>query len=408
MIDVALVDLKKDFPILARPINGHRLVYLDSAATTQKPKTVIDAEIDFYTRHNANVLRSVHTLAEEATTLFENARQTIAAFIGATRPEEVVFTRGTTESLNLVARGFADQFLKPGDEIVISPMEHHSNLIPWQQAARRNGATLRFVELNAVGEITLEAARAVITEKTRIVALSQVSNVLGTINPVSEVAKLAHAVHAILVVDAAQSVPHQPIDVTTLGADFLAFSGHKMCGPTGIGVLWGRYPLLQDTDPVVYGGEMISYVDRDSATWAEIPQKFEGGTPHIAGVVGLAAAVDYLRTVGMDRIHQHTRELGEAAFDRLQAMPGVTVYGPKRPHSGVVAFNVDQVHPHDVAQVFDSLGVAIRAGHHCAQPLMQWLGVGSTARASFYLYNDHQDIEALVHAIEETKRYFRR
>ncbi len=408
MMDVALVDLKKDFPILARPINGHRLVYLDSAATTQKPQVVIDAEVDFYSQHNANVLRSVHTLAEEATTLFQNARQTVARFVGASRPEEIVFTRGTTESLNLVARGFADKFLKPGDEIVVSPMEHHSNLIPWQQAARRTGANLRFIELDPVGQITLEAARAVIGDKTRIVALSHVSNVLGTVNPIPEIAEMAHAAGAIVVVDGAQSVPHQPINVAQLGADFLAFSGHKMCGPTGIGVLWGRYPLLEESDPVMYGGEMISFVDRETATWADVPEKFEGGTPNIAGAVGLAAAVRYLDDVGMERIHRHTTNLGEQAFDRLHAMSGVSVYGPQRPHSGVLAFNVDQVHPHDVAQVFDSLGVAIRAGHHCAQPLMQWLGVGSTARASFYLYNSDQDIDALVHAIEETKRYFRR
>ena len=408
MMDVALVDLKKDFPILARPIHGHRLVYLDSAATTQKPQVVIDAEVDFYSQHNANVLRSVHTLAEEATTLFQNARQTVARFVGASRPEEIVFTRGTTESLNLVARGFADKFLKPGDEIVVSPMEHHSNLIPWQQAARRTGANLRFIELDPVGQITLEAARAVIGDKTRIVALSHVSNVLGTVNPIPEIAEMAHAAGAIVVVDGAQSVPHQPINVAQLGADFLAFSGHKMCGPTGIGVLWGRYPLLEESDPVMYGGEMISFVDRETATWADVPEKFEGGTPNIAGAVGLAAAVRYLDDVGMERIHRHTTNLGEQAFDRLHAMSGVSVYGPQRPHSGVLAFNVDQVHPHDVAQVFDSLGVAIRAGHHCAQPLMQWLGVGSTARASFYLYNSDQDIDALVHAIEETKRYFRR
>ncbi len=408
MMDVALVDLKKDFPILARPIHGHRLVYLDSAATTQKPQVVIDAEVDFYSQHNANVLRSVHTLAEEATTLFQNARQTVARFVGASRPEEIVFTRGTTESLNLVARGFADKFLKPGDEIVVSPMEHHSNLIPWQQAARRTGANLRFIELDPVGQITLEAARAVIGDKTRIVALSHVSNVLGTVNPIPEIAEMAHAAGAIVVVDGAQSVPHQPINVAQLGADFLAFSGHKMCGPTGIGVLWGRYPLLEESDPVMYGGEMISFVDRETATWADVPEKFEGGTPNIAGAVGLAAAVRYLDDVGMERIHRHTTNLGEQAFDRLHAMSGVSVYGPQRPHSGVLAFNVDQVHPHDVAQVFDSLGVAIRAGHHCAQPLMQWLGVGSTARASFYLYNSDQDIDVLVHAIEETKRYFRR
>ncbi len=407
MID-ALVDLKQDFPILSRQINGHRLVYLDSAATSQKPQTVIDSEIDFYTRHNANVLRSVHTLAEEATTLYADARQTVARFIQARRPEEVVFTRGTTESLNLVARGWGDKFLTAGDEIVVSPMEHHSNLIPWQQVALRTGAQLKFIELTADGQITSQAAQEVIGPHTRIVALSAISNVLGTINPISEIAVMAHAVGAIMVVDGAQSVPHQPTDVTTLGADFLAFSGHKMCGPTGIGVLWGKLPLLEACDPVTYGGEMIAYVDRDHATWAEVPEKFEGGTPNIAGAVGLAAAMRYLADVGMQRIYQHSISLGEEAFRRLNHMEGVQVYGPSHPRSGLVAFNIDQVHPHDVAQVFDAQGVAIRAGHHCAQPLMQWLGVGSTARASFYFYNTDEDLDALVDAILETKRYFRR
>ncbi|PSR33342.1 MAG: cysteine desulfurase [Sulfobacillus benefaciens] len=407
MID-ALVDLKRDFPILSRQINGHRLVYLDSAATSQKPQTVIDAEIDFYTRHNANVLRSVHTLAEEATTLYADARQTVARFIHARHAEEVVFTRGTTESLNLVARGWGDKFLTAGDEIVVSPMEHHSNLIPWQQVALRTGAQLKFIELTPDGQITRQAAEEAIGPHTRVVALSAISNVLGTINPISDIAAMAHAVGAVMVVDGAQSVPHQPTDVTTLGADFLAFSGHKMCGPTGIGVLWGKLSLLEACDPVIFGGEMIAFVDRDHATWAEVPEKFEGGTPNIAGAVGLAAAIRYLEGVGMDRIYQHSIRLGEEAFRRLSRIEGVQVYGPSHPRSGLVAFNIDHVHPHDVAQVFDAQGVAIRAGHHCAQPLMQWLGVGSTARASFYFYNTDEDLDALGDAILETKRYFRR
>lgn len=404
----SLADLKLDFPILSRTINGHRLVYLDSAATSQKPVSVIEAELDFYTQHNANILRSVHTLAEEATTLYSQARESVARFIHARRPEEVVFTRGTTESLNLVARGWGDKFLTAGDEIVVSPMEHHSNLIPWQEVARRTGAHLKFIELTPDGQITRDAARAVIGEHTRIVALSAISNVLGTINPISEIAAMAHAVGAIMVVDGAQSVPHQPTDVATLGADFLAFSGHKMCGPTGIGVLWGKLSLLEACDPIMFGGEMISFVDREHATWAEVPEKFEGGTPNIAGAIGLGAAVHYLEGVGMDHIYRHSIHLGEEAYRRLQSMDGVTVYGPSRPRSGLVAFNIDQIHPHDVAQVFDSRGVAIRAGHHCAQPLMQWLGVGSTARASFYFYNTEEDIDALTEAVEETKRYFRR
>lgn len=403
-----LVDVTHDFPILNRKINGHRLVWLDSAATSQKPTQVLEAVDRYYHESNANVLRSVHTLADEATEQFNGARRKVATFIGAARPEEIIFTRGTTESLNLVARGFGDVVVNQGDEIVLSPMEHHSNLIPWQQLARRRGAQLRYVELTPEGTITVEALKAVISPKTRILALSRISNVLGTINPIAEAAGLVHQHGGFVVVDGAQSVPHEPTDVARLGADFLAFSGHKMCAPTGIGALWGKYPLLEQMEPVMFGGEMISYVDRESATWAYIPAKFEGGTPNIGGAVGLGAAVDYLLKIGMDAIFEHSRQLGEQAFETLSQIPGVTVYGPRHHHAGAVAFNIDGVHPHDVAQVFDAQGVAIRAGHHCAQPLMAWLGVGSTARASFYLYNGDQDVERLTEAILETKRYFRR
>lgn len=403
-----LVDVARDFPILTRKVNGHLIAYLDSAATSQKPEAVIEVMDRFYHQSNANVLRSVHTLADEATTQFIEARQKVADFIHAGRPEEVIFTRGTTESLNLVARSYGDQVLKAGDEIVLSPMEHHSNLIPWQQAAKRTGAVLRYVELQPDGTITTDALWRAIGPKTRIVALSRISNVLGTINPIAEAAELVHQHGGVLVVDGAQSVPHEPTDVLALGADFLAFSGHKMCGPTGIGVLWGKYDLLSAMEPVMFGGEMISYVDRETATWAELPQKFEGGTPNIAGAIGLGAAIDYLTGIGMESIHRHSQRLGELAFDALKTMEGVSVYGPKRPHSAAVAFNIEGIHPHDIAQVFDSQGVAIRAGHHCAQPLMQWLGVGSTARASFYLYNGEKDILRLRDAILETKRFFRR
>ncbi|NMP21179.1 cysteine desulfurase [Sulfobacillus harzensis] len=403
-----LVDVSRDFPILNRTINGHRLVWLDSAATSQKPTAVLKAVERYYEESNANVLRSVHTLASEATEEFNAARAKVAGFIGANRPEEVIFTRGTTEGLNLVARGFGDQVVHGGDEIVLSPMEHHSNLIPWQQLARRQGATLRYIQLAPDGTISLEALEQAITPKTRIVALSRISNVLGTINPIREAADLVHRHGGYLIVDGAQSVPHEPTRVEELGADFLAFSGHKMCAPTGIGALWGKHALLDQMEPVIFGGEMISYVDREEATWAEIPAKFEGGTPNIAGAIGLGAAVDYLNQVGMEAIFEHSRSLGEKAFQVLQGIDGVSVYGPASPHAGAVAFNIDGIHPHDVAQVFDAQGVAIRAGHHCAQPLMQWLGVGSTARASFYLYNGDEDIERLKEAILETKRYFRR
>ncbi|CAB1128935.1 cysteine desulfurase [Candidatus Hydrogenisulfobacillus filiaventi] len=398
---------REDFPILSRSVHGRRLVYLDSAATAQKPAPVIAAVDHFYRYTNANVLRSAHALADEATEAYEAARVKVARFIGAASPAEVVFTRGTTESLNGIARGWGDKFVGPGDEIVLSPMEHHANLIPWQQLARRREARLRFIELTPDGRITLEAAQAVIGPRTRLVALSAVSNVLGTINPIPEVAALAHQVGAVMVVDGAQSVPHEPTDVAALGADFLAFSGHKLGGPTGIGVLWGRETLLDAMDPFLFGGEMIAYVDREHATWADLPHKFEAGTPHIAGAVGLGAALDYLQAVGMARVRDHGRALGEEAYRRL-AEAGVQVYGPAAPRAALVAFNLGPIHPHDVAQVFDAEGVAIRAGHHCAQPLMQWLGVAATARASFYIYNGSDDIDALLHAVEVTKRYFRR
>ncbi len=404
----ALVDITEDFPILKRQINGHRLTYLDSAATSQKPQVVIDSIRRYYEISNANVLRSVHTLAEEATVAMEEAREKIAQFINASSPREVIFTRGTTESLNTIARAWGDKFLEAGDEIVLSPMEHHSNIIPWQQLAKRVGALLRYIDLNRDGTISVDAVRHLINDRTRIVTLSQVSNVLGTINPISQVAKLAHEVGAIMVVDGAQSVPHQPTDVQNSDIDFLAFSGHKMLGPTGIGVLWGKEALLEAADPVVFGGEMIAYVDREDATWAELPAKFEGGTPHIAGAIGLGAAVDYLNSLGMSRIEEHSRGLAEEAYRKLANISGVTVYGPAYPRTSVVAFNISGIHPHDVSQVLDAHGIAIRAGHHCAQPLMHWLDVGSTARASFYLYNSDRDIDVLVDAIEATKRYFKR
>lgn len=404
----ALIDVKNDFPILQRTVNGHPLVYLDSAATSQKPKPVIDAVADYYARMNSNVHRSVHHLAEEATEAYEGARTVLAEFIAAPSPEEVVFTRGTTESLNFIARGWGDRNLQTGDEIVLSPLEHHSNLIPWQQVARRTGARLRYIELSPDGAITLDGVAAQLSARTRVVTISALSNVLGSITPVAEIAELVHRAGAVLVVDGAQSVPHQPTDVAAMGADFLAFSGHKMCGPTGIGVLWGRRERLEEMDPSLFGGEMIALVTRQDATWADIPARFEGGTPNIAGVVGLAAAVRYLNSIGMSVISEHGRSLAESAYRQLDRIPGVDVYGPAGTRGALVAFNITGVHPHDVAQVFDSRGVAIRAGHHCCQPLMEWLDVGSTARASFYLYNRDEDIDALVAAVEATKRYFRR
>ncbi len=404
---IAVQDLKADFPILSRSIHGQRLTYLDSAATSQKPAAVIAAELDYYQKTNANILRSVHTLAEESTLAYAKVRTLTADFIHA-QADEVIFTRGTTESINLVARGYGDVHVRPGDNIVLTPLEHHSNLIPWQQLAKRQQADLRYIELRPDGNLSLESARQVIDSRTKMVAIAQVSNVLGTILPVRTVADLAHQAGAVLVVDGAQSVPHQATDVVAMGADFLAFSAHKMCGPTGVGVLWGKMAHLKTMSPVLFGGEMIAYVDRDHATWADIPARFEGGTPNIAGVVGFGAALEYLAEVGMDNVGAYMSHLGALAFQRLQNLSGVTVYGPGPDRGPLVSFNIDGVHPHDVAQAFDAKGVAIRAGHHCAQPLMHWLGVNATARASFYLYNDIDDIDVLVDAIESTKRYFAR
>ena len=404
---LAIHEVKEDFPILQRQVHGHPLTYLDSAATSQKPTAVIDAELDYYRRTNANILRSVHTLAEESTAAYERVRSLTGDFIHASA-EEIIFTRGATESLNLVARGFGDAHVQPGDTIVVTPMEHHSNLIPWQQLARRRGASLVYIDLNDDGTLSLASAAAVITARTKIVAVTQVSNVLGTMVPIAELAELAHRVGAVLVVDGAQSVPHQPTDVRAMGADFLAFSAHKMCGPTGVGVLWGKMEHLKETEPLLFGGEMIAYVDRERATWADIPTRFEGGTPNIAGVIGLGAAIEYLNHVGMQNIASHGKRLAMTAYQRLKALPGVSVYGPNGERGALVSFNITGIHPHDVAQAFDAVGVAIRAGHHCAQPLMHWLGVGATARASFYLYNDDEDIDTLVDAIESTKRYFHR
>lgn len=400
--------IRKDFPIFQETINGHPLTYLDSAATSQKPQSVLDAIARYYERENSNVHRGVHTLGTRATEAYEGAREKVARFIHAPSANQVVFTRGTTESLNMVAYGYARQKLKAGDEIVLPPSEHHSNLIPWQQVARVTGALLKYLPLQPDGTIRLEDIEEAVTAKTKIVTMAHVSNVLGTINPVREVADIAHRHGAIMVVDGAQSVPHMPVDVQALDCDFLAFSGHKMLGPTGVGVLYGKKSMLVEMEPTYFGGEMIDVVELHESTWKEAPWKFEGGTPIIAGAIGLGAAIDYLSNIGMDEIEEHDRHLANLAVERLSAMSGITVYGPpvggKR--GGLVTFNLDGVHPHDVATVLDAAGVAVRAGHHCAQPLMRMLGVGSTARASFYLYNTDEDVNALVQALEQAKEFF--
>lgn len=400
--------VRRDFPILMQTVNGRQLCYLDNAATTQKPLAVIEAVASFYRESNANVHRAAHELGERATALYEGARARVARFLGAGRPEEVIFTRNATEAINLVAYAWARRRLRPGDEILLTPMEHHSNLVPWQQVALERGARLRYAGLTPDGRLDLDSLRAALGERTVLVALTHASNVLGTINPVAEVARLAHAAGALVLVDAAQSAPHMPVSVSGLGCDFLAISGHKMLGPTGIGALWGRYEVLEEMEPFLYGGDMILSVERYRSTWAEVPHKFEAGTPHVAGAVGLAAAIDYLEALGMDAVFAHEQDLVAYALERLRDHEGIEVYGPEPPRAGLVSFNLDGVHPHDVATFLNEEGVAIRAGHHCAQPLMEWLGVAATNRASFYIYNDRADVDRLVAALARAREFFGR
>lgn len=398
--------IKEQFPILNQEINGHPLVYLDSAATSQKPRAVLEALRRYYEWENANVHRGVHTLGSRATDAYEGAREKVARFIGAARTEEIIFTRGTTTALNLVASSYGPSAVKSSDEIVITQMEHHSNFIPWQQLAKRTGATLKFIPLQPDGSIALEDVEKTVTDQTKIVATAHVSNVLGVINPVKEIAEIAHRHGAVMVVDGAQSTPHMKVNVRDLDCDFYAFSGHKMCAPTGIGVLYGKKQLLEAMEPIEFGGEMIDDVGLYESTWKELPWKFEGGTPIIAGAVGLAAAIDFLEEIGLDEIHRHETKLASYAMNRLSEIEGVTVYGPREREVGLVTFNLLDVHPHDVATVLDAQGVAIRAGHHCCQPLMRWLQASATARASLYLYNTEQDIDRLAEALIQTKEYF--
>lgn len=403
-------DVKKiraDFPVLDQIVNDEPLIYLDNAATTQKPQAVLDVLNHYYLQDNANVHRGVHTLAERATAEFEAARKKVQQFIHANNNKEIIFTKGTTDSLNIIAQSYGE-FIQAGDEIVISKMEHHANLIPWQQLAKRKQAVLRYIPLTADGHLDVQAAKTIINEKTAIVALAQVSNVLGTVNPVKKIAQLAHQHQAIMVVDGAQAVAHMPVDVQDLDCDFYCFSGHKMCGPTGIGVLYGKQTLLEKMEPVAFGGEMIDFVDLYESTWTELPWKFEAGTPNIASAIGLGAAIDYLEKIGMQTIHEYEQAIVAELLPKLQQIDGLTIYGPQNPaeHTAVIAFNLDHLHPHDVASALDMQGIAVRAGHHCAQPLIKELGCFATARASFYFYNTKEEADQLVAAILATKEFF--
>ena len=409
------IEVRKDFPIFTRTIReGKRLVYLDSGATAQKPQSVIDAEVDFYRLHNAAAHRGAHQLAEEATDLFEGARAKVATFIGAA-VDEVVFTKSATESLNLIAYAMGNAplgnrfHLKAGDEIVVSQMEHHANLIPWQQLAARTGATLRWFDVTPEGRLDLTQIPDLINAKTKVVALTHQSNVLGTINPMDEIATAAHAVGAVVVLDACQSVPHMKVDVSQLGVDFLTFSGHKTVGPTGVGIMWGRSALLEELPPFLTGGSMIADVSMTTATWAPAPAKFEAGVPNMAQAVGLGAAVDYLSAIGMDVIAQHEHRLTEDLLSKLLAIDEVAVVGPLTMESrgGVLSFTVAGIHPHDLGQFLDSQGIAVRTGHHCAWPLTRLLGVPATTRASLYLYNTVEDNDALIDGITSAMRYFK-
>lgn len=397
----------KDFPILEQQVNGKRLAYLDSTATSQKPKQVIDALSDYYERYNSNVHRGVHTLGSLATDGYEGARETVRRFIHAKYFEEIIFTRGTTAAINMIAHSYGDANVGEGDEIVVTQMEHHANLVPWQQLAKRQGATLKFIPMAEDGTITLEAVRETVSERTKIVAIAHVSNVLGTINDIKAIAEIAHEHGAIISVDGAQSVPHMKVDVQDLNVDFYSFSGHKMLGPTGIGVLYGKREHLNQMEPTEFGGDMIDFVDLYDSTWTDLPTKFEAGTPLIAQAIGLQAAIEYIESIGFDAIHEHEQALTTYAYEQMSQIEGIDIYGPsKDKRAGIITFNLKDVHPHDVATALDTEGVAVRAGHHCTQPLMKWLNVSSTARASFYIYNTKEDIDQLVEGLKQTKEFF--
>jgi cysteine desulfurase/selenocysteine lyase len=398
-------EIRRNFPIFYRPEN-EELVYLDNAATVQRPRQVLDAIVEFYIKHNANPHRGAYRLSEQATEQQEKARGKVARFIGAGSSEQIVFTRNATEAINFVARGWGDKFIKPGNEIVVSMLEHHSNLVPWQMAAKRTGATLRFIPFDAHGNLILDDLDKIINSRTKLVAITQASNSLGTMPPLDRIIAAAHAVGARVLVDGAQAVAHIPVNVARLDADFYAFSGHKMMGPLGIGVLYGKSQWLEEMDPVHFGGDMISDVRQYDSTWNEMPWKFEAGTQNIAGAVGLAAAIDFIKTIGLERIRAHDRSLTVYALEELDKIDQIKVYGPGDARAPVISFELAGIHPHDLATFLDQKNIAIRAGHHCAKLVMKSLGVSSTARISFYIYNSLHDIDFFIAALHEAKGFF--
>ena len=406
MLDVKKV--REDFPILSRQVYGKPLVYLDNAATSQTPRSVVQTLVDYYEGYNSNVHRGVHSLSMEATDRYEEARGKVARFIKAGSPESIIWTRNTTEAINLVANTWANDHIKAGDEIVLTQMEHHSNLVPWQKVAQEKGAALRFLPLAQEGTLDLADVDSIITPRTRLVSVVHMSNSLGTINPVKELAAKARAVGAAVLLDGAQSVPHLPVDVNDLDCDFLAFSGHKMLGPTGIGVLYVKRDVLEQMEPFLRGGEMVLEVWNDRATWNELPMRFEAGTPNIADAIGLGAAVDYLEELGMDNVREHEIQLTKYGLEAFRELEELDVFGPKDPQlrGGIIPFHAADVHPHDIGTVLDRQGIAIRTGHHCTMPLMRTLGVVATARASFYIYNTEEEVDLLVDGLKQALRYF--
>lgn len=402
--------IREDFPVLKRYVNDKPLVYFDNAATSQKPKVVIDAIVRYYREYNANIHRGIHKLAEEATLAYEEAREKIAKFVNANRTQEIIFTRNATEAINLVAYSWGRANIRSGDKIVLTIMEHHSNIVPWQLLAQEKGAKIEFVKIDGSGELREDEVQELIDEKTKLVCVTHASNVLGTINPVKDIGRVAHRYGAMFLIDAAQSVPHMAVDVRDIDCDFAAFSGHKMLGPTGIGVLYGKSELLESMPPFLGGGEMIREVHTTGSSWKDLPYKYEAGTPNISGAIGLGAAVDYLRGIGMRNVHDYEKQITSYALEQMKQVEGLAIYGPMdvERRVGVVSFNLGDIHPHDLASILDEEGVAIRSGHHCAQPLMEFLELPATSRASFYIYNSKEEVDVFIDALEKARKLFAR